>query len=397
MIELDRRLRLLRGQAHTWAAEMREHSLAVDRDPGHVSSLTHLPALSRVASLQIPPEYNPDPLVISGEKYYLMDALERVVFFEEGAWGDLGIMLASPGGPMAGIAVDVLGAPRLKEWFFGRLLERPTWTFFALTEPGRGSDAGNMATRLERPDDDGPLLLHGAKRYVGNSVRADFGVVFARTGSGPLGLGAVLVERTAPGFSVEPVPTLGVRGAQLGAITLDGVQVPTDRVLGSHLPPTRRGMWAWLRTFNLLRPAVATMGVGVARAAYEYVREHRRELRADERWRLERMGERIETVRQLVRRAAIAVDRDPADGHLASAAKRSAARLAEQVSREAPAFFGPGARLDHPLLEKLARDARAVEYMEGTSNVQRLSVFSGAVRGRFDADRAADGGEGREE
>ncbi|MER5439004.1 acyl-CoA dehydrogenase [Streptomyces sp. NPDC002790] len=383
MIELDERLTRLQGQAWEWAAEMRPHALAVDEDPERVSEIVDLPGLSRVAALQIPPEYNPDPLLVGGEKYYLMSALERVVFFEEGAWGDLGIMLASPGGPMSGIAVDALGSDAQKEWFFGRLLERPTWTFFALTEPERGSDATNMTTRLDRAENSEALLLNGAKRYVGNSVRAELGVVFARTGPGPLGLGAVLVERSAPGFSVEPVPTLGVRGAQLGAITLDGVRVAPDEVLGSHLPPTRRGMWAWLRTFNLLRPAVATMGVGVARAAYEYVGEHRGGLRAGERWRLERMGERIETVRQLVRKAAIAVDHNPADGHLASAAKRSAARLAEEVTLEALDFFGPGARLDHPPLEKLARDARAVEYMEGTSNIQRLGIFGGVVRNGF--------------
>ncbi|SDH17022.1 Acyl-CoA dehydrogenase [Sinosporangium album] len=389
MIELDRRLTLLRGQAHEWAAQMRPHALEVDRDPEAVIRIVDLPALSRVGTLQIPPEFNPDPLVVGGEKFYLMSALERVVFFEEGAWGDLGIMLAAPGAPMTGIAVDTLGSPRQRELFFGRILERPTWTFFALTEPEVGSDAARMRTRLEGSADGATARLNGAKRYVGNAVRAQMGVVFARTGPGMFGLGAALVETDTPGFTAVAVDTIGVRGAQLGAIGLAGVEVDRDRILGSHLSPTRRGMWGWLKTFNLLRPAVATMGVGVARAAFEYVREHRGAMSADERWRLDRIGRRIEAVRQLVRAAAIAVDHDPSDGHLASAAKVSAARLAEQVTLEALGFFGPGARLDHPLLEKLARDARAVEYMEGTRNIQRLSVFAGVVKGRFDPGRSA--------
>lgn len=383
---LDRRLRLLRGQAHEWAAQMRPYALEVDRDPDAVRRHLDLPALSRVATLQIPSAYNPDPLVVGGEKFYLMSSLERVVFFEEGAWGDLGLMLASPGAPMAGLVVEALGDPAQQEWFYGRLLARPSWTFFALTEPDRGSDANGLTTRLDRPAGGAtgdPLILTGAKCYVGNALRAELGVVFARTGPGPLGLAAALVETAANGFRAELMPTLGVRGAQLGAITLDGVRVPPERVLGRHLSPTKRGMWAWLRTFNQLRPAVATMGVGVARAACEYVLEHRRTLRTGEQDRLDRMRRRVAAVRQLTRQAAAAADQDPSRPEMSAAAKAAAARLAEQVTLAALDFFGPGARLDHPLLAKLARDARAVEYMEGTTNVQRLSIFGGRLRGRL--------------
>jgi acyl-CoA dehydrogenase len=388
MIELDRRLSLLQGQAREWAAELRPYSLEVDRDPDTVSRIAHLPGLARLARLWIPAEFNPDPLVVAGHKFYLMSAMERVVFTEAEAWGDLGILLASPGGPMAGVVVHDLGNQQQKEWFYGRLLAKPTWTFFGLTEPDRGSDAANLSTRLDFLSSGGPARLYGSKRYVGNAVRADMGIVFARTRPGPLGVGAVLVEASDPGFTAEPLRTIGARGAQLGAITLNGVSVEPSRVLGRHLPPTRRGMWGWLRTFNLLRPAVAAMGVGVAQAAYEYVLAERKMLRSAEQQRLERMEGGTTMVRRLVYQAAEAVDSDPAAGHLASAAKVAAARLAERVTLAALDFFGPGARLDHPLLDKLVRDARAVEYMEGTSNIQRLGVFGGVVRGRFPPLRA---------
>ncbi|MEU7823707.1 acyl-CoA dehydrogenase family protein [Catellatospora sp. NPDC049133] len=380
MSELDRRLLLLQAEARQWADEMRPHALRVDRDPDAISTLTHLAVLSRLGTLQIPAEYNPRPLLLSGERFYLTSALERVVFLEETAYGDLGITLASPGAPMSGVVVDAMGDPAQKESFFGRLLDRPTWTFFALTEPDRGSDAGHLQCRLERPADGGPARLHGDKRYVGNAARADLGVVFARIGGGPLGLGAVLVEAGTPGYSAEPIPTLGVRGAQLAALRLTGVAVPDEQVLGRHLPATRRGALGWLRTFNLLRPVVATMGVGVARAAYEYVLAQRPTARGDAGDRLARMAHDIETVRRLTRRSAEAVDRDADDGHLASVAKVSAARLAERVTVAALQMLGPGARFEHPLLDKLARDARAVEYMEGTSTIQRLGVFKDLLR-----------------
>jgi len=380
MIELDDRLTRLQACAREWAAEMRPFSLEVDQAPDTLRRHLDLPALSRVSRLQIPPRYNPDPLVLAGHRFYLMSALERVVFFEEGAWGDLGMMLGAPGAAMAGILVNELGDDEQREAFFGRLLERPTWTFFALTEPDTGSDAGGLRTRFIPAE--GVGRLDGRKRFVGNAARGELGVVFARTGPGLLALVAVLVESTWTGFSAAPLRTSGVRGAELGEIVMDGVPVPPERVLGRHLPATRRGMHAWIRVFNHLRPAVATMGVGVARAAHDYVVQNRRRLGSDEHDRLDRMRCRIEEVRQLSRRAALAVDRDPDCGHLGSAAKVAAARLAEDCTAAAVGFFGPGALLDHPLLDKLSRDARSVEYMEGTTNVQLLNLSGVVLRDR---------------
>ncbi|WP_327322113.1 acyl-CoA/acyl-ACP dehydrogenase [Streptomyces sp. NBC_01210] len=382
MIELDRRHRLLQGQAREWWAEVRPHALEVDRDPTTPTRLLHHAGLGCLGTLQIPPEYNPDPLEISGHRFHLMTALERIVYYEEAAWGDLATALAAPGAPMTGVLVDALGDREQKEWFYGRVLAEPTWTFFALTESERGSDAAGMTTTLTRDDQDGPWRLNGAKRYVGNAVRGQLGVVFARTRSGPLGVNTVLLEADALGFTAEPVATLGLRGAQLGAITLESVEIAPERVLGRHLSPTRRGMAGWLRTFNLLRPVVASMSVGLARAAHEYVRDHRARLTRAEHDRLDAMARRIEAVRRLTRRAAAAVDADVSAGELACMAKLRGARLVENVTLRALDFFGPGARFEHPFLEKLARDARGVEYMEGTENIQRLSVFNGLGEGR---------------
>ncbi|MEU8890064.1 acyl-CoA dehydrogenase family protein [Streptomyces sp. NPDC048442] len=383
MIELDRRHELLRAQAREWWAALRPHALDVDRDPTLPTRLLHHPGLGRLGTLQIPPAYNPDPLTVSGHRFFLTTALERVVYYEEAACGDLATALAAPGAPMAGALVDALGDEEQKEWFYGRVLSEPTWTFFALTEPERGSDAASLTTSLTRKAGEGPWRLDGTKRYVGNAVRGRLGVVFARTGNGPLGVNAVLVEADAPGVKAEPIGTLGLRGAQLGSLVLESVEVAPERVLGRHLSPTRRGMAGWLRTFNLLRPVVASMGVGLARAAHEYVRTSRSGLTRAEHDQLDGMERRIEAVRRLTRRAAVAVDADVSAGQLASMAKLRAARLAEETALQALEFFGPGARFEHPFLEKLARDARGVEYMEGTENVQRLSVFRGLVRGGF--------------
>ncbi|GAA4715860.1 acyl-CoA dehydrogenase family protein [Phytohabitans rumicis] len=383
MFELDDRLRTARQHARDWTGELRAAALELDADPDAIHRHLDLPPVRHLASMLIPPAYNPNPVVVDGHRFYGMSALERAVFAEEIASGDAGMLLAAPGASLSGVLVDLLADDEQKAWFYGRLLAAPTWTFFALTEPDRGSDAAAMQTALApAPDGDG-LVLRGAKRYIGNAARAQVGVVFARDRPGPLGAAAVFVETDAAGFKAEPIPTVGLRGAQICAVTLDGVPVPANRVLGRHLSPTRRGVWSGVQMFNRLRPGVAAIALGVARAAHEYVAANRRELRTWERLRWERTGRRIDGVRQLIHQAAATVDAQPTNGYVASAAKARAARLAEEVTLEALEFFGAGARLAHPMLDKLVRDARGVEFMEGTGNIQRLNVFQGLVQGKL--------------
>jgi acyl-CoA dehydrogenase len=379
-VSLDHYLRLLQRLAREWAADIRPLALELDRDPAAVFRHLDLPLIACMAMSQIPPEHNPSPMILGGRAFYGLSALERVVLGEEIACGDVGMLLASPGASMAGVLVAMLGDKQQQEWFYGRLRERFTWTFFALTEPTHGSDAGGVQSTLTPAPDEGTLLLNGTKKFIGNAARAQLGVVFARTAPGPLGISAVLVETSAPGFSAERIDTIGLRGAELTTVALADVGIAADRVLGRHLSPTRRGMLGWIQTLNLLRPSAAALGVGIARAAHEYVRAHRRTLRAHEREALDTMGQRINGVRQLVRRAAVEVDKNPAEGRFAAAAKVQAARLAHDVTVQALGFFGPGARLTHPLLDKFARDALGIEFIEGTSNIQKLSVFQGLLR-----------------
>jgi alkylation response protein AidB-like acyl-CoA dehydrogenase len=223
-------------------------------------------------------------------------------------------------------------------------------------------------------------VLDGVKRWIGNGVRSQIGVAFATRGSGPLGATAVLIDADDPGFSAVPVPTIGLRGAQVSELTFDSVPIAPERVLGAHLSATRGGMWGWLRTFNLLRPVVAAMGVGLAQATHDYVLEHRPGLGRAARDELERLRLDIESVRRLTLWAAAEADRDPSNGELSSAAKVRAAAVAEQATRQAAACFGPAGLLEHPYLEKLVRDARGIEFMEGAGNIQRLSIFSTLAR-----------------
>jgi alkylation response protein AidB-like acyl-CoA dehydrogenase len=374
----------VRGQLREWGADFRAHALELDTNPEAIRRYFDLPPVRYLATMGIPAEYGNEPETIGGQRILGTTASERVVVMEELACADAGMLVASPGPLLAGVLVSLVADERQKRWFYERMLARPLWTCFALTEPDSGSDAGALRTEL-RSAGDGVSTLHGTKRYVGNACRAQVGVVFARTKPGPLGIVAALVDTEHdPGFTADALPTIGLRGARISAVSMDGVAVPDELVLGRHLPPTRRGMWAFVQTFNLLRPGVAAIALGMARAACEYVSEHRATLRRDEQDRLDALRGRIDSVRGLVLLAAAAVDRNPTDGHLASAAKMRACQLAEDATRAACGFFGPGARLAHPLLDKLVRDARGMEFIEGTANMQRLTLFQSLLNGKLD-------------
>ncbi|KUN00459.1 hypothetical protein AQI95_34760 [Streptomyces yokosukanensis] len=378
MTRLEHRLRVLQQYVRDEAPALRAAAQELDGHPDGSTLYPQVPLLDRLATLQIPRRYAQDPLVIEGHEYFLTSAVERVVFHEEAsAHGDAALLLSAPGSLTAGMLVAALGDDAQQRMFFDRVRARPTWTFLAMTEPQGGSDAANLRTTLT-PCDDG-FRLNGTKRFIGNAHRAPLGVVTARTGPGPLGIRCAIVDTSHPTCSAGPLATLGMRGA-LGTLDFRDVPVPEAHLLGRHLSPTRRGMWGWLHAFNPLRCVAAAMGVGIARAAHSYARQHLPQRHDALRRRLDTLGARIRGVQSLTRHAATAVDADPANAHLPAAAKTAAAGLAVEATSTALRLLGPAARLEHPLLDKWARDAFGIECMEGTSHVQAMTVFSALAR-----------------
>ena len=384
MIEFDARLRAVRDISRQAAEELRAKALAIDADPEAMDVHLDSAVFELFRQSDTPVEFResvPGGLKLPGGQS-LPDrrtCLQNIVGLVETARGDAATVLACPCPGLAGVLMDVLGDRVQQELFFSRLHGGRTWPFFAMTEAGHGSDAGAMESRFVS-DGVGGWLLFGGKRFIGNGARGGVGVVFGRTGRSALSIRAGLVELPVRGWSGVRLETVGLRGAFLSELVFDGVPVVGGMLLGGHLPVARRGLWGALKTFNQVRLHVAAAAVGTALAMVECVGVARRGAPG-----LGLVLARVEAARELVYVAAARMDRDPGRGYVASAAKLGAVRVAVETGRWVARVMGPGGLLEYPLLEKWTRDVCAFEFMDGTSNIQRLHVERGYRTGDADA------------
>lgn len=249
---------------------------------------------------------------------------------------------------------------------------------FALSEPEAGSDAAALTLAAER--DTGGWRLTGEKLWISNAPEADVYTVFARTteGAGARGVTAFAVDGHADGVGGRPLEL--VADHPVGRLTLDGVFVPDECVLGE----VDRGFRVAMRTLDLFRPSVGAFGVGMAQAALDAAVSY-----ADSReafggrlgdmqaisHQLAEMATRTEAARLLVYSAAAAYDRGDGEVTKRSAmAKLYATEAAQYVVDAAIQIHGARALQRGHLLEHLYREVRAPRIYEGASEVQRSII-----------------------
>ncbi|KJK56570.1 acyl-CoA dehydrogenase family protein [Saccharothrix sp. ST-888] len=380
---LSPRIEALRAHVREAAVELRTIGPEIDRDPTAIDRWLHLPAVDIMRGCTVPTEYLDRPLRIGGDTYDIRSCLEHVVTIEELSYGDAGFMLACPGPLMSGATIDALADDKQRHAYYQRMAgPEPTWTFFGLTEPAKGSAATELETALV-PDGDG-FRLTGGKRYVGNAAFAQLGVVFCRRAPGPLGIEAVLLDTDTPGFHAELVETVGLRGARISAIRFEDVRVERTQILGYQtLKPSRRGLVGAIRTLQRFRPVLAGTALGLSRAVLDHVHRQRPGLAGTARLRLAEAQDRLAAARARNYRVAQAIDAGQVRLDHVAGVKTRAAELAEYCTLVAADLLGPAALLEDPLLNRLYRDARAFEFMEGTGHIQRLAVFQGVLKGTF--------------
>lgn len=307
---------------------------------------------------------------------------------ELAAYGDMSLILLLKGSGIGGRVVDLLGTPeQVDRWSGG--LERGEFrsTGFALTEPGCGSDATNLATTAVRDGDS--WVLNGSKIFCSNGYDADFIILFATVDRslGHRGIRAFVVPRDASGLSI-PRPNeekLGVRSMMTSELVLENLVLPLDHCLGD--PAREDGFRSALETLNTTRPHATALSVGIAQAALDHAREHvHRDSFSARRWdrvqdELRRMGAALERCRLMIGRAAWLMDQGVPHSREASQAKAYACPIAEQVCTRSLLLLGAEGYSKANLVEKWYRDIKIMDIWEGAGNIQKLVVSRHLQRG----------------
>jgi acyl-CoA dehydrogenase len=309
-------------------------------------------------------------------------AVMRVISGQELAYWDRGVSSSLPGPGLGGGPVMSMGTPEQKERLLVRFrdMKEPRWAAFAMTEPGAGSDVARIQSRAVKDGDE--WILNGAKLYSANADRADWIVVFATVDPelGRAGHRAFIVERGMPGLSdPKPEKKMGIKAYASASFTMNDLRVPAANLLGgeSHYEQRSRGAGfkGAMQTFNATRPAIASNAVGMARACLDEAMSFARDagqLEGRNLDRLERMRRKIRAAWLMCLKAAWLADQGEPNMVEASMSKATAAEVAMEAASLGMELLGAVALQGEHLIEKLYRDVKAMDIVEGTGQIQRI-------------------------
>jgi len=261
---------------------------------------------------------------------------------------------------------------------------------FSTTESQSGSDVGGITTRAVKVD--GGYQITGNKIWCTNSSVADFVVVAARLDgmTGKRAINFFIVPKDSKGFSIgAPENKMGARGIPSCPLFFDNVLVDEDALLGKP----GEGFGIVMEAFNISRPIIGARGVGLSQGALDHALAFVRERRAfgeqvvdfqGVRWMLADMHVQIEAARNLVYKAAASADTGLTGKALAmeaAVAKCHASDTAMRVATDAVQLFGAaGISADYPI-NRYFRDAKVLQIVEGTQQIQRNIISRYLVDG----------------
>lgn len=288
-----------------------------------------------------------------------------------------GIVSVSMG--LVGKAILDNGTEEQKQQWLAPIATGDALGCFGLTEPGNGSDAGNLSTKAARDGDD--YVLNGQKIFITNGTWADVCLVFARTGKpGPKGISAFLVPTTTPGFETKEINgKLGLRGQATAEVYLADVRVPESVRLGAE----GEGFKIAMGSLDKGRVSVGAGCVGIAAGCLEsavgYATERTQFDRSIASFQLVQdmiadVSVETDAARLLVWRAADLIQRGEPFGTAASKAKYYASETAVRAANQAVQVFGGYGYIDEYPVQKYLRDARVMTLYEGTSQIQKLLI-----------------------
>ncbi|MCZ7657175.1 MAG: isobutyryl-CoA dehydrogenase [Xanthobacteraceae bacterium] len=306
--------------------------------------------------------------------------LDAAIIFEELAQGCTSTAAYISIHNMAAWMIDAYGGDDQRRRFLPRLSTMEHFASYCLTEPGAGSDAASLATRAAREGDH--YVLNGAKAFISGGGTSDLYVCMVRTGgAGPKGISCLVVEKGTPGLSFgAQEKKLGWKSQPTAMVIFEDCRVPVANRIGAE----GEGFKIAMAGLDGGRLNIAACSIGGAQFCLDRTLDYMRERKqfgsrlADFqalRFRIADYATELEAARLMVWRAASAVtNREPGGTRLAAMAKRFATDVGfEAVNGCLQLHGGYGYLRDHPI-ERVLRDVRVHQILEGTNEVMRLIV-----------------------
>ncbi len=309
-----------------------------------------------------------------------LSRLDATIIFEELAQGCTSTAAYISIHNMAAWMIDAFGGAAQRQKFLSKLCSMEHFASYCLTEPDAGSDAASLKTKATR--DGGHYVLNGSKAFISGGGVSDVYVCMVRTGgAGPKGISCIVVEKGTPGLSFGArEKKLGWKSQPTAMVNFENCRVPAENLIGQE----GDGFKIAMAGLDGGRLNIAACSIGGAQfcldRTIEYMRERKQfgsrlsDFQAL-RFRIADYATELEASRLMVRRAAVAVGADEPDGtRLAAMAKRLATDAGFEVVNGCLQLHGGyGYLRDHPI-ERVFRDVRVHQILEGTNEVMRLIV-----------------------
>ena len=301
-------------------------------------------------------------------------------------WGDYSVRLRRSEAALGNAALNAAGTrEQIAKWSHLTLA-------MAITEPGCGSDPSRVQMTAVLDPKTNEWVLNGEKIFVTTGCRAQGVVVWATLdrSAGRAGIKSFLVEKGTPGFVVaHKEKKLGIRADDTAAYVFQDCRIPRGNLLGGNeeIPKQSSGGFRGvMKTFNMTRPGVAALGLGMSQAALDFTREKLTEVGVDLSYgpgmhglsAAARKFQQLEALQDAalltVLRAAWLSDQGRPNNLEASIAKAKGGAAVRQITQGCIELLGPiGISREH-LLEKWFRDVRITDIYEGTGQIQHLII-----------------------
>ncbi len=307
-----------------------------------------------------------------------LSRLDAALVFEALSYGDVTTAAFISIHNMASWMIDRYGSQALRERFLPRMAGMELIGSYCLTEPGSGSDAAALRTTARL--DGEHYVLNGSKAFISGAGVSDVYVCMVRTGGeGAKGVSALVVEKGTPGLSFgAPERKMGWNAQPTAVVSFDDCRVPVENRVGAEGEGFRIAM-SGLDGGRLNIGACSLGGAQLALdTAQAYVATRKQFGRAlsefqATQFKLADMATELEAARLMIRNAADALDKKHRDAtRLCAMAKRFATDTGSRVANDALQLHGGyGYLKDYPL-ERIVRDLRVHQILEGTNEIMRV-------------------------